>query len=153
MKSYLVIDGKRIDLTEEQIRILTEEKKEDIIHRAVGYFFIDSEFNVIPWADGSYPSDKERFEKGNYYPNQGEYEKTQEYYNLVAQDALHDELRSRLRMFTRNHGWDENVWYNYHIDKWYISEDITTHDYATKCTWYYKKMIYILLQRESQIKQ
>lgn len=106
MEHYIMIDGKRIDLTEEQIKILglETEEKEDYFQR-VGcnnYYYIKDNGKVIISFDKNHMADITRHEVGNYCTD----------VELLKQRALHETLNRLLWRFSMQNDGDKIDWSN-----------------------------------------
>ena len=103
MENYLMINGKRIDLTEEQIEILTEGcRKEDPFERRPGEiaYYINYDGKVYSDTDDEAEQDDEAYDVANYCTSK----------ELMEQRALHEILNRRLWRYSEQHGgeaeWD-----------------------------------------------
>lgn len=97
MENYLMLNGKRIDLTAEQIETLVGKKEKDPFERAEYcnvYFYVDSDGNVEKAVDYFTMYDNDRYDAGNYCTDE----------ELMKQIALHETLNRRLRRYSMQHG-------------------------------------------------
>ena len=136
MENYIVINGKKAELTEEQLKKLgIEIKKQNISelfdkHSADGiYFFIDScgtvkesypHVDICTCSSYSYASMEsyhdlamDRYEVANYCQDK----------KIMVQRALHETLNRLLWRFSMRNGGDEINWRNKEQDKFYIFWD------------------------------
>lgn len=97
MENYIMLNGKRIDLTAEQIETLVGKKEKDPFERAehnCAYCFIDTD-GKVEWEDDVNTSyDVERYEAGNYCTDK----------ELFDQRALHKVLDDLLFRYSMQHG-------------------------------------------------
>ena len=110
MENYIMLNGKRIDLTAEQIETLVGKKEKDPFERAEGgkYSYIDSDGEVESDYDDGTLTDDAHYEAGNYCTD-GE---------LLKQRALHVILNQLLwRYSMQNNGGEiEPRFYIYRCD-------------------------------------
>ena len=101
--------GVEIDLTEEQLQKLQQlvEPKYKNPFARVGhwekYYSISvfaGKFEVIEYVENHIERDVERFSNGNYYNNKG----------FAEQVAMDMNLQQRLRKFTYENGWSDDLW-------------------------------------------
>ena len=89
MENYLMLNGKRIELTAEQIATLVGKKEKDPFERAeIGgkYFYIDND-GLVEEAEELYTGiDGARYKIGNYCTDK----------ELMEQRAVHETLNRRL---------------------------------------------------------
>ncbi len=108
-----------IDLTEEQLQKLQQlvEHKYKYPFARVGhwekYYSISvfaGKFEVIEYVENHIERDIERFSNGNYYNDK-------EFADQVAMDL---NLQQKLRQFTYENGWSEELWEIDDLSKFYI---------------------------------
>ena len=113
MENYLMLNGKRIDLTEEQIRTLGLETKEDYFSRYGEYYYIGNTGCIF--KDFEDKSANCKVSEGRY--NVANYCKNEEF---IKQRALHETLDRLLWRFSMENNGDKIDWENLEINKWYI---------------------------------
>lgn len=110
--NYAVINGKRIELTEDQVKTLGVEVRKnpfERVDRGEDYFYIN------------------RYGDVNYYEHDEDFEddllsQTANYFNdkdFAQQVALHQLLYRKLLKFAYGNGFEDTVWNNQN-DHWYI---------------------------------
>ena len=121
MENYLMLNGKRIDLTEEQIKTLGFEVKKDYFERGGEYFYITPQGYVTNdfESNGCLTSDC-RYKVGNYCTDE----------NFMKQRALYETLDRLLWRFSmQNDGdkidWDNDcrkysIYYDYSVNKFIV---------------------------------
>lgn len=98
MENYLMLNGKRIDLTEEQVKTLTAEEKKNPFERNRGkaFFFIGVNGFVKAEIDTGFDMDNEKFDAANYCTDKA----------MMEQRALHETLNRLLWRYSEEHGGD-----------------------------------------------
>lgn len=99
MENYIVINGKKAELTEEQIEKLGIKVEKDIFQRGeyVKYFFIDYDGTVESDTDEGSSVDTDYFKIANYCTDK----------TLMEQRALHETLNRLLWRYSMQHGGDK----------------------------------------------
>ena len=113
-ENYIMLNGKRVDLTDEQIKKLGLNVKEDTwIKQKYGelYYFIASDGEIISDTD-TRPSDNERYKVANYCTDK----------NIMQQRALHETLDRLLWRFSMQNDGDKIDW-NVTSRKYFITYD------------------------------
>lgn len=121
MENYIVINGKKAELTEEQLKQLgIEVKKANPYERQktfVYYYLVSEGNNIIGNIEKLGLKDEHDFKNANYCADK----------EMARQDMLHDLLNRKLRQFSNlNGGIDLNsdinkdVWENVLTKKYYI---------------------------------
>jgi len=105
MDNYIMIDGKKIPLTDEQVKMLkdTEEAKKSPFERlkcAERYYFIDAKGDVGSTDDFYADADNDLYSVANYCTDK----------ELMEQRALHETLNRLLWRFSMENGEEENKW-------------------------------------------
>lgn len=127
MENYIVINGKKVELTEEQLKQLgIEVKKTNPYERAqkngIKYYREEGypDRHIKMEYESHMEFDDEKWEDGNYCTDK----------DLAEQDMLHDLLNRKLRQFSNlNGGIDLNssdikkAWEDGYIRKYYIFKD------------------------------
>ena len=109
MENYIMLNGKKVPLTEEQVAALLGGKeaecaKVDPFERKIGksYFFIVNDGEVFKVDDFEYQSDEKRYNAGNYCADK----------EMMNQRAMHETLNRLLWRYSEQHGgdaeWDGN---------------------------------------------
>lgn len=109
--NYAVINGKRIKLTDEQVKALGIERKNPFerVAKSEMYCYIDSFDEVHCVADGADQDDDMSFECSNYFNDEA----------FGNQVALHQLLYRKLLKFAYDNGLEDIEWNNRN-DHWYI---------------------------------
>lgn len=98
MENYICINGKKAELTEEQMKALGIELPKESPFKRVGYnrnyYFIDGYGDVRTEKDFDYTSDEQRFDVANYCTNK----------EIMKQRALHETLNRLLWRYAMEHG-------------------------------------------------
>ena len=100
--NYAVINGKRLELTEEQLSMLGVETRNNPFKRGgqhVRYFYIDSDDNIYKDFDSYLAIDNRRFERVNYFSDE----------ELARQVALHQLLYRKLLKFAYDNGYEDTT--------------------------------------------
>lgn len=123
MENYIVINGKKAELTEEQLKalgIVTEKKNPFTISydREDEYFFITSIGGVVS-ATG-HVSRQDRYDNANYCTDR----------NLLQQRAWHETLERLLWRYSMEHDGDKINWKNDDELKYYIYFNCANNKYA-----------------------
>lgn len=111
MDSYLVINGKKTELTEEQLKQLGIIEKTSPFERALKegpYFYISCTGDVSTGKDYRHDIDRRVLDVANYCTDR----------ELIEQRALHETLNRILWRFACENGELENEWdgENYHFE-------------------------------------
>lgn len=110
-ENYIMLNGKRVDLTEEQIEKLgLKVEKEDCFKRANKYYFINSAGNVLYENDFEHWMGIDRYEIANYCTDK----------SLMEQRALHETLSRLLWRFSMQNDGDKIDWSDKHAGKYRI---------------------------------
>ena len=110
MDNYIVINGKRAELTEEQLKALgIATEKENPFQRAIGknYYHIDTNGNVLCLHDTDNMANEIHFEHANYCTDK----------NLLQQRALHEILSRLLWRYSMEHDGNKIDWKDWHQPK------------------------------------
>ena len=96
MENYIMLNGKRIDLTAEQIETLVGKKEKDPFERAEeeSYFYIDGDGCVEEEEESWAFYDNDRYLVANYCTNK----------ELMEQRALHETLNRLLWRYSMRNG-------------------------------------------------
>ena len=113
----LTIDGKEVQLTEEQLRLLgigTEEKRKssfDRVTKGEPYCYIDAFDRIQTFADNREDADNTLFEASNYFNDK----------TTAQQVRLHQLLYRKLLKFAYEHGYEDTTEWNSNNPHWCIS--------------------------------
>ena len=113
MKNYICIDGKKAELTPEQLKALgleTEIESPFEWKHGQEYYFIDYIGEVISTVDCSGYRDKNRYNVANYCTNK----------EMMEQRALHETLNRLLWRYSMEHGGNKIDWSDTKTDKYCI---------------------------------
>lgn len=117
MTNYICINGKKAELTEEQLKLLgIELHKANPFERVAKdkiYYCISGSGIVSAEREDLYDIDKERFDAGNYCTDK----------EIMKQRALHETLHRLLWRYSMEHDGDTIDWKNCNKAKWYIFYD------------------------------
>ena len=120
MENYIVIKGKKAELTEEQLKALgIEVEKDDPFKRGISgnkYYYISSEGVVYVETDIGISSDYKCYNTANYCTDKA----------LMEQRALHETLNRLLWRYSMQHGGEEIDWTNCGQRKFVIYMDKVT---------------------------
>lgn len=122
MENYIVINGKKAELTKEQLVALgIEIEKENPFKFNPDYYFIDSmgEINHDYCSIGCSTSEL-RYNVGNYCTDKA----------LMEQRALHETLNRLLWRYSMQHGGDEIDWLDTRQSKYYIYYNALDKEYS-----------------------
>lgn len=116
----LTIDGKEVQLTNEQLRLLeigVEEKKKnpfDRVSKSDFYYYIDSFDEIHDFSDSGGRENDESFNCVNYFNDK----------QFAYQVALHQQLYRKLLKFAYdNECEDSQIWGGNGIEHWHIGYD------------------------------
>lgn len=99
MENYIMIDGVKIPLTDDQVKMMRSAPSP--FKRVDGcYFWIDSSSNVVHSTDCNHKWDVARYSCANYCTDK----------KLLTQRALHETLNRLLWRFSMERGEGENPW-------------------------------------------
>ena len=126
-ENYIVINGKKIELTEEQLKQLgiEQEKKrknpfervsEGEVYFLAGYDKTDRSREANEWID------EDLFAAANYFNDEA----------FAEQVALHQLLYRKLLKFAYDNGFEDTVWNNQN-DHWYIFYNYADDRFKCQC--------------------
>lgn len=124
--NYAVINGKRIELTDEQVKALGIERKNPFerVAKSEKYCYIDA-FDEVHWfSDNMEQSDDELFECSNYF-NDGAF---------ANQVALHQLLYRKLLKFAYDNECEDNQAWNKVNCHYYIGYNINEDQFYADVT-------------------
>lgn len=133
MENYIMLEGNKIPLTDEQVKMLRDSKKPEKIEKSPfervdsnsTYFYIDDCGIVEEENVNCYLEDQYRHKVANYCTDK----------SLMIQRALHETLNRLLWRFSMENGEGENLWncYNTHY-KIYWSYDLASFNISCNVT-------------------
>lgn len=104
MENYIMLNGKKIMLTPEQVKLMQEDKpKKSPFDRADlndKFYLVESDFNCLRTIENNTELDNYLFECGNYCTDK----------NIMKQHALHMKLNNLLWRYSMTHGGDSIDW-------------------------------------------
>lgn len=131
--------GVEIPLTDEQVkefekmikpqyknpyeRVKNGEKYYITIKNATG------EFEVVTYTEDNDTLDDKYYNSNNYYNNKG----------FAEQIIMELNLQRKLRKFTYDNGWSEELWENGNIEKYFIQLNYEEGRFEITCTWNTKR--------------
>ena len=126
MENYIVINGKKVELTEEQLKKLGIEVKEieakyTPFEKEIGcdYYYIDSTGTLSASVDCNDKFDYDYYNVANYCKDS----------KIMEQRRLHETLNRLLWRFSMQNGGDEIDWENHTQRKYYIFYDSKYHGF------------------------
>ena len=128
MDNYIMFDGKKIPLTDEQIEMLkseTEQKKAPFerVKKGKDYYAIDITGEVIPCTDYGFGADDMLFDAANYCTDE----------KMMKQRALHEVLSRLLWKYSIERDGTEGGW-NSSTKHYVIYKIIPNGDFSIACT-------------------
>ena len=118
--NYLVLNGKRIDLTEEQIKTLGIELKKSPFERGGEYFYITPQGNVTnDFESNGCLTSEYRYKVGNYCTDE----------EIMKQRALYETLNRLLWRFSMQNDGDKINWNDNNHNKYRINFDYTIKEF------------------------
>jgi hypothetical protein len=125
MESYIVINGKKAPLTEDQLKMLgIETEKKNPLKRCEyheRYYHIDCFGKVNEACEDKHKADVDLYEIANYCTDE----------NLLQQRAWRETLSRLLWRYSMEHDGDKIDWKNDHEWKYYIYFNCADNKYAT----------------------
>lgn len=129
MENYIVINGKKAELTPEQLEKLGIVVKEDPFERKVGeyYYVINNPAGAITRSkDTNEPADFNRYKDANYCRDK----------KLMEQRLLHETLSRLLWRYSMQHDGDKIDWNDRDILKYYIKFDHINNKFEVGNLWF-----------------
>ena len=125
MENYIMLDGKKIPLTDEQIKLIRGEVPEkspfDRADLNDKFYFVESDFNCLRTIENNTELDNYLFECGNYCTDE----------SIMKQHALHMKLNNLLWRYSMTHGGDSIDWDNQNKTKVVIYYDTALDEFGT----------------------
>ena len=104
MENYIMLNGKKIPLTDEQIKLIQSDAPEkspfDRADEGETYYFVDYQFDVERSNEFKTPVDDYTYSSANYCTD----------VNIMKQHALHMKLNNLLWRYSMTHGGDSIDW-------------------------------------------
>lgn len=122
----LTIDGREVQLTDEQLSMLGVEARSSPFKRGgqcVRYFYIGSDDNIHKDFDSYLAVENRRFERVNYFGDE----------ELAHQVALHQLLYRELLKYAYDNGFEDEEWNGNNMHA-YIIYNFTRKDYDVRWT-------------------
>lgn len=122
--NYAVINGKRVELTDEQAKALGIERKNPFerMHHAKTYFYIDEHGRVKSYYDTGLPFDEKTYDNVNYFNDE----------QFAKQVALHQLLYRKLLKFAYDNGFEDTAEWDGENCHWLIEYVCTTKDFIVR---------------------
>ena len=124
-ENYIMLDGKKIPLTDEQvkqIRVDVPEKSPfDRVENCELYWYIGADSNVYCDNEVESPVDYNRFKLANYCTDK----------DIMKQHALHMKLNNLLWRYSMTHGGDKIDLGVFSTQKYYIAYDASHKEFYT----------------------
>lgn len=124
-ENYIVINGKKMKLTEEQLKQLCIEVRNNPFERGAEndeYFSIDGDGVIVTYNDNSNFDDR-RYENVNHFNDE----------SFAKQVALHQLLYRKLLKFAYDNGCEDTAWNNQN-KHWYIFYNYIDDYFDYQCT-------------------
>lgn len=123
MENYIVINGKKVELTEEQFKKLGIEVKYTPFEKEIGcdYYYIDSTGTLSAGVDCNDKYDYDYYNIANYCKD----------IKIMEQRALHETLNRLLWRFSMQNGGNKIDWKNTSQFKWRIYFDYFMNKFCT----------------------
>lgn len=123
MENYIMLNGKKIPLTEEQIKLIqAEEVKKSPFDRAdegETYYYINHSFDIYNDSEFHYEDDDDCYRCANYCTDE----------NIMKQHALHMLLNNLLWRYSMTHGGDQMLFEQNTAKKYCIYYDNYNKDF------------------------
>ena len=117
MENYMMINGKRIELTDDQVKLILADVPEkspfDRADEGETYYYINHLFDIYNDSEFHYEDDDDCYRCANYCTDE----------NIMKQHALHMQLNNLLWRYSMTHCGDKIDWDNPNTSKYYIEID------------------------------
>ena len=129
-ENYIMLNGKKIPLTDEQIKLIQSDAPEkspfDRADEGETYYFVDYQFDVERSNEFKTPVDDYTYSSANYCTDEA----------IIRQHALHMLLNNLLWRYSMTHGgdsidWDYNTKTKFYIYYNTITDEFVCDDYNT----------------------
>lgn len=139
--NYLMINGKKVELTEEQIKKLGLEDSKSIfdkVEREEEYYSIYADGRVLPWRMGLFPGeDKRKYLVANYCADK----------DVLVKRAKEEVLHRLLWRFSIENGWKDESWGSV-AEKYYIFKSHITNNYSIGWSYWAETQAVYFFSRE-----
>ena len=129
MENYICINGKKVELTEEQMKALGIELPKgspfERVEKYETYYLVDHFSGVSEVRDTRDGLDQKAFNNANYCTDKA----------IMEQRALHETLNRLLWRYSMEHDGDKIDWNNYKTQKYYVGYNYGTSTYEVKRCW------------------
>lgn len=118
----LIVDGKEVQLTEEQIKVLGFEVEKNPFERCrykEKYFYVGGDGKVTDFLDLKDGTDKKLYLSANYCTDK----------ELMTKRAKQEVLNRMLWSFSMENGWDDSLWDDRSIPKYRVNYDSENRKY------------------------
>ena len=106
MDNYIMLNGKKIPLTDEQVKLIQSDVPEkspfDRADEGETYYYFNHSFDVYDTAEDRLIHDDDNYRCANYCTDE----------NIMKQHALHMLLNNLLWRYSMTHGGDKIDWYS-----------------------------------------
>ena len=123
-KNYAIINGKRIELTDEQVKALRVETRKNPFERvAMGdeYYTITGYDNTVEFTEDRNGADQNLYDAGNYFNDE----------QFAKQVALHQLLYRKLLKFAYDNEFEDTAEWNGVNQHWHIIYNALNDDFTT----------------------
>lgn len=124
-ENYIMLDGKKIPLTDEQIKLIRsavpEKSPFDRADEGETYYFVDYKLDVERSNDLKVPSDDYAYNSANYCTDE----------NIMKQHALHMTLNNLLWRYSMTHSGEGIEFGPFSAQKYYIAYDSSNKEFYT----------------------
>lgn len=128
MENYIMLNGKKIMLTPEQVKLMQEDKpKKSPFDRADlndKFYLVESDFNCLCTIENNTELDNYLFECANYCTDK----------DIMEQHALHVKLNNLLWRYSMTHGGDSIDWDDVGESKFIIYYNVAADEF--RCSEY-----------------
>ena len=125
MENYIMLDGKKIPLTDEQVKLIQSDVPEkspfDRVKEGETYYTIYSDYSLNRIPETETQLDDARFNAGNYCTDK----------DIMKQHALHMLLNNLLWRYSMTHGGDKIELGMFSTQKYYIAYDASYKEFYT----------------------
>lgn len=123
MENYMMINGKRIELTDDQVKLILADVPEkspfDRSDEGETYYYINPSFDIYNDSEFHYEDDDDCYRCANYCTDE----------NIMKQHALHMLLNNLLWRYSMTHGGDQMLFEQNTGNKQCIDYDNDTKDF------------------------
>lgn len=139
--NYLMLNGKKVELTEEQIRKLGLKENKNIFDKVdLGetYYFIQGNGNILDRTMGFiHCEDNKNHLVANYCTDK----------DVFVKRAKEEVLNRLLWRFTMENGWEDEIWESV-AEKYYIFKSHTTNNYSIGWSYWAKTQTIYFVSKE-----